>query len=448
MNDRKGSRALTLALSAVVLTLFAWLIFTAAPSSDTKVEARALAQAPYTHSVSNLTKTTNVTTCSLNSNRKCAIAFTTGSASQGYKLTTIKAKFRAKNGNPSGFAATLRGVSGGNPGSVLANLSGSAPDTAGDHTYTCPSGNSGCNLAEKRTYFIHFEATGSGGSYYYEGPTDSDEVRSPDNNEWSIANLRKVWVYGTWAEATESTAYLEVSATTDTPPTPTPTPTDTPTPTATPPPPPPPTPTPTPTNTPVPDPGAIDATWTLTGSGWTSVRADWTYRQPTNKAFNYWDIWYKACDEAGWAGRRDWQSYNVSVRTHTITGLTANKCYKFRLSAWNKDGTRLATAFAGEQITAGPTPTPTPTNTPVPTNTPTPTNTPVPTDTPTPTDTPRPRTRRRRRPDKGESSCRRRPRTRPRIRQRLLTRQPQRPRRRLPTRPRLPTRQRLRQHPL
>ena len=194
MNGRKGSRALPLALAAAVLTLFAWLVFTASPSSDTKVEARALAQQTYTESVSNLTNT-SAGACTNHTLRKCALAFTTGSASTGYTLTSIEAKFLASGANAQGFSATLHEASGSNPGTQKATLSGNAPSAAGNYTYTC-SGN-GCGLSKDTTYFIQVAGSGNAagtGAYKWSVTTDGSEVKTPSNNGWSIANKLKVWL--------------------------------------------------------------------------------------------------------------------------------------------------------------------------------------------------------------------------------------------------------------
>ena len=111
--------------------------------------------------------------------------------------------------------------------------------------------------------------------------------------------------------------------------------------------------------------GNLTATFTLTGATHEDVLAQWSFTPASGKTFAYYDIWYKACNDAGWGSRQSWQNSTQSTNSHTITGLTNGACYKFRLSAWYTDNTREATAFDGVQITIG-SPTPTPTNTPTP----------------------------------------------------------------------------------
>ena len=70
------------------------------------------------------------------------------------------------------------------------DLSGSAPDTAGDYTYTC-SGSS-CDLSASTTYHLVFSADRGNktGSHYYRWDiTESNnQISTPSNNGWTIAD--------------------------------------------------------------------------------------------------------------------------------------------------------------------------------------------------------------------------------------------------------------------
>ena len=119
----------------------------------------------------------------------------------GYLLNSVTAKFRAKVGNPAGFKAALATLNNsGQPDTELALLTGSAPDTAGDHTFSCSG--AGCQLQGNTTYFLYFAADtsprGSDNHYVLETTTASDETQTPPNNGWSIANSAKAqsWTYG------------------------------------------------------------------------------------------------------------------------------------------------------------------------------------------------------------------------------------------------------------
>ena len=126
--------------------------------------------------------------------QRCANAFTTGSNSGGYTLHSVTAKFRAKAGNPGTFSVALHADSSGNPASSAianASFSGSAPETAGDHTYTCSG--AGCTLSASTTYHIVMSATANSGTnqFRWETTTSGSETNTPSGSGWSIANTGK-----------------------------------------------------------------------------------------------------------------------------------------------------------------------------------------------------------------------------------------------------------------
>ena len=89
-------------------------------------------------------------------NWEYATSFTTGANAGGYKLNSVTAKFAAKTGSPGGIEARIYSNSGTSPGTSLVELSGSAPDTAGNYTYTCSG--TACALAASTTYWLAFKA--------------------------------------------------------------------------------------------------------------------------------------------------------------------------------------------------------------------------------------------------------------------------------------------------
>ena len=144
--------------------------------------------------VSNLDETLDATNCLVGAYfgavQKCATGFTTGSSAAGYKLHSVTATFNAQLGNPGTFTVRLYDKSGNQPGSAIsgATFSGSAPGTAGDHTYTC-SGN-GCNLSPNTDYFVAMSASATAGNNHYSWRTTrgDGETLNPSDNGWSIAN--------------------------------------------------------------------------------------------------------------------------------------------------------------------------------------------------------------------------------------------------------------------
>ena len=128
--------------------------------------------------------------------QRVAQAFTTGSNTGGYTLSSIAIAFRATVGSPTALEVTLHAASGSNPntGTTLATLSGSSPSTAGSYTYTCSSG---CDLSASTTYFVYIKAPNSAsGSHYLATFTSSDETLTPSGNGWSIADKGRLQYVG------------------------------------------------------------------------------------------------------------------------------------------------------------------------------------------------------------------------------------------------------------
>ena len=134
--------------------------------------------------------------------QRVAQAFTTGSNTGGYTLSSIAIAFRATVGSPTDLEVTLHAASGSNPntGTTLATLSGGNPSTAGSYTYTCSSG---CDLSASTTYFVYIKAPNSAnGSHYLATFTSSDETLTPSGNGWSMADKGRLQYVGVgWFES-------------------------------------------------------------------------------------------------------------------------------------------------------------------------------------------------------------------------------------------------------
>ena len=294
--------------------------------------------------MSNLDKSWSGTRTTFNSSTKAAIAFTTGSATAGYTLDKITSTFQAKQSHASGFSAALYNVSSGDPGTQIVALSGSDPATAGNHEFTCPSGNTGCTLAASTTYFIVFSG-GNSGYYYVSNVTDTSETNDPSTAGWSIANNGKAYV-GSWGSLTAS-LFLKVDATTTTAP--------------------PDTPTPTPTITPTPTPYPQDNV-TITRLSLDKYHADWDDYVGTFS--HYWATWFSGTNDVGGSPERTENTGTTSETSETTLSQSGDYLFRVQvLNSGNTVDTHYRSFNAGTMDTA----TPTPTITPTPTNTPTPT---------------------------------------------------------------------------
>ncbi len=145
-----------------------------------------------------------------------AQAFTTGSNTGGYTLSSIGIRFSLKVGSRTNLVVTLHAASGSNPDTTttLATLSGNSSPSAGVYTYTCSG--SGCNLSASTTYFVLLKAPSSPGSSYYQVDlTTAAETKQPSDNGWSIANNARESLYGTWYSVSLGAYKIKVTAVPD-----------------------------------------------------------------------------------------------------------------------------------------------------------------------------------------------------------------------------------------
>ena len=126
-------------------------------------------------------------------NAKRANAFTTGSNSEGYTLTSVTLRFGAKSGSPGDIVVAIHDkdtANNLNPADTAhITLSGdNTPDTAGLYTYTCTTG---CDLDDAETYFVVVSAPSAANNAYYQlHETDSSvEDKHPSSNNWSINDV-------------------------------------------------------------------------------------------------------------------------------------------------------------------------------------------------------------------------------------------------------------------
>ena len=154
---------------------------------------------------------------SIGSRSKCASSFRTGSATNGYTLHSVTARFNLTVGSPSGFNVALHAASGNNPASTAisnATLSGDAPASNSVETYTCSG--TGCDLSADTTYWIVMltaDTSGSNRAYQWQYVTEEDETKIPSDNGWSIGNDSK---HGDNLQNTGDTLALKVAATVNT----------------------------------------------------------------------------------------------------------------------------------------------------------------------------------------------------------------------------------------
>ena len=137
----------------------------------------------------------------LDTQQQGAQAFTTGSNTGGYTLSSIDVRISSKVGNPTNLVVTLHAASGSNPNTTttLATLSGNSSPSSGTHTYTCSG--SGCALSASTTYFVLMKAASSPGtSYYSVDLTAAAETKQPSGNGWSIADKGRDGIAGTWLD--------------------------------------------------------------------------------------------------------------------------------------------------------------------------------------------------------------------------------------------------------
>ena len=129
-----------------------------------------------------------------NNARRCAVAFTTGSRTDGYALQSVTAKFKDKQGSPGSIVVAIHAADSNNSSNsastAKATLTGSDPDTAGLQTYAC-SGGAECTLAASTTYFVVMstaDTTGTAQGYKWETTASNDETNHPSTGVWAISN--------------------------------------------------------------------------------------------------------------------------------------------------------------------------------------------------------------------------------------------------------------------
>ena len=147
-------------------------------------------------------------------NIKWAVGFTTGSSTHGYDVQSVTALFENKVGTPSGFTAAIHANSSGDPAATATcPLTGDAPDTAGEHTFTAAT----CTLSAGTSYYLVLSATGTSGQFHYYrwGVTDSgSQTNTPSDAGWSINNQARVKIgSAAWADHSAArTGMLAVKA--------------------------------------------------------------------------------------------------------------------------------------------------------------------------------------------------------------------------------------------
>ncbi len=171
-------------------TAYTYTAYSGNACSTSLVVATAAAFTTNGFSVSNLGESDHTSDCSMSGGAECAVAFTTGTAANGYTLHSITAKFKLVD-SPTGFVATLHSDNNGKPtANALATLGGSAltSTTGAEYTYTCAG--SGCALSGNATYHVQFDQSAGPTSHTFVlfATTSDDETRIPSGNGWALAN--------------------------------------------------------------------------------------------------------------------------------------------------------------------------------------------------------------------------------------------------------------------
>ena len=128
-----------------------------------------------------------------------ATEFTTGSHTHGYTLTTVIAKFNAKNGTPGNITAKIHADGSSDaPGTEVANLTltgTTSPDNE-NAEYACSG--AGCSLAASTTYHLAFRASdeslNAGVNYQWAATTSDTETKTPSTaTGWALGNGSSQW---------------------------------------------------------------------------------------------------------------------------------------------------------------------------------------------------------------------------------------------------------------
>ena len=131
---------------------------------------------------------------------KLAGQFTTGSDAGGYTLASVTVNIHAVTGSPGAPTVSIYSTaSNGEPGTSVTTLSGSAPTSAGNHTFTCSAN---CALEADTDYYVHLAAdSATSGDYYSVSITASfDQDLAPSGNGWLLANGYRLYRSNSWSE--------------------------------------------------------------------------------------------------------------------------------------------------------------------------------------------------------------------------------------------------------
>ena len=129
---------------------------------------------------------------------KLAGQFTTGSDAGGYTLASVTVNIHAVTGSPGAPTVSIYSTaSNGEPGTSVATLSGSAPTSAGNHTFTCSAN---CALEADTDYYVHLAADSAafGNSYSVSLTESHDQDLAPSGNGWLLANGYRAYQSNSW----------------------------------------------------------------------------------------------------------------------------------------------------------------------------------------------------------------------------------------------------------
>ncbi len=130
-----------------------------------------------------------------------AIAFTTGTNSDGYNVASLQVRYASQvtASHLNNLEVTIRNVSGQNPGNtVLGTFTNPSPSAAGVLTFTAPGG--GIDLSASTTYFVQF-AVASGGaavSLSVRNGTNKGDEDGGSLTGWTIADAQREGFGTTW----------------------------------------------------------------------------------------------------------------------------------------------------------------------------------------------------------------------------------------------------------